>query len=39
MLFPKGDVVPLDMTIEEGIKFFVSGAITAPEKLTHKDLS
>jgi uncharacterized membrane protein len=39
MLFPKEDVIPLDMTIEEGIKFFVSGGIAAPEKLTHKDIS
>jgi len=39
MLFPKEDVVPLDMTVEEGIKFFVSGGIAAPEKLTHKDIS
>ena len=36
MLFPKEDVVPLDMTVEEGIKFFVSGGIAAPEKLTRK---
>jgi uncharacterized membrane protein len=39
MLFPKEDVVPLDMTIEEGIKFFVSGGIAAPEKLAHKNIS
>jgi uncharacterized membrane protein len=39
MLFPKGEVVPVDMTIEEGIKFFVSGGIASPEKLTHKDIS
>jgi uncharacterized membrane protein len=39
MLFPKGEVFPVDMTIEEGIKFFVSGGIAAPEKLTHKDIS
>jgi uncharacterized membrane protein len=39
MLFPKEDVVLLNMTVEQGIKFFVSGAITAPDKLTHKDSS
>ena len=38
MLFPKEDVVPLDMTIEEGIKFFVSGGIAAPEKLACKEI-
>ena len=38
MLFPKEDVVPLDMTVEEGIKFFVSGGIAAPEKIAHKDI-
>lgn len=39
MLFPKEDIVPLDMTIEEGIKFFVSGGIASPERLNRKDLS
>jgi uncharacterized membrane protein len=39
MLFPKGEVFPLDMTIEEGIKFFVSGGIASPERLNRKDLS
>jgi uncharacterized membrane protein len=38
MLFPKEDVVPLDMTVEEGIKFFVSGGIAAPDRITHKEL-
>ncbi|KPL03476.1 MAG: hypothetical protein AMJ73_06935 [candidate division Zixibacteria bacterium SM1_73] len=39
MLFAKEDVVPLEMTIEEGIKFFVSGAIASPDKLNCKDIS
>jgi uncharacterized membrane protein len=39
MLFPKGEVFPLDMTIEEGIKFFVSGGIASPERLNRRDLS
>jgi uncharacterized membrane protein len=38
MLFHKGDVVPLDMTVEQGIKFFFLGAIASPEKLTCKDI-
>lgn len=37
MLFPKEDVVPLDMTVEEGIKFFVSGGIAAQEVLPTKE--
>jgi uncharacterized membrane protein len=39
MLFPKDDVTPLDMTVEQGIEFFVSGGIVAPEKLAHKEVS
>ena len=39
MLFPKEEVVIVDMTLEEGIKFFVSGGIASPEKLTHKNIS
>jgi uncharacterized membrane protein len=39
MLFPKNDVIPLDMTVEKGIEFFVSGGIVAPEKLTYKHIS
>ena len=31
MLFRKEEVIPLEMTVEQGIKFFVSGGITAPE--------
>jgi len=31
MLFPKEEVIPLKMTVEQGIKFFVSGGIAAPE--------
>lgn len=39
MLFPKNEVIPLDMTVEQGIEFFVSGGIVAPEKLTYKHVS
>jgi uncharacterized membrane protein len=31
LLFPKEKVTPLDITVEQGIRFFVSGGITAPE--------
>ncbi len=37
MLFPKEKVTPLEMTVEQGIKFFVSGGITAPEIFCQKD--
>ena len=30
MLFAKEKVIPLEMTVEQGIKFFVSGGIAAP---------
>jgi len=31
MLFSKEKVIPLEMTVEQGIKFFVSGGIAAPD--------
>jgi len=37
MLFRKEDVVLLDMTVEEGIKFFVSGAIASPKVFPTKE--
>jgi uncharacterized membrane protein len=39
VLFPEKDVEFLDMTIEEGIKFFVSGSIISPSILTPKSLN
>ena len=33
-LFPEKDVEYLDMTIEEGIKFFVSGSIISPARIS-----
>lgn len=33
---PKSDVVPLDMSVEDGIKFVISGGIVSPEE--HKKL-
>lgn len=35
MLFAKEKVTPLEMTVEQGIKFFVSGGIAAPEKFCY----
>jgi uncharacterized membrane protein len=34
MLFPPDQVIPVDMTVEQGIKFFVSGGIASPEKFS-----
>jgi len=33
ILFPENEVIHLNMTIEEGVKFFVSGSIISPEHL------
>ncbi len=38
MLFPPGEVIFLDMTVEQGIKFFVSGGIASPERFSLKSL-
>jgi len=37
ILVPESEIVQLDMTIEEGIKFFVSGSIISPELLKPKE--
>lgn len=39
ILFPKEEVVHLSMTIEEGIKFFVSGSIISPSVLTERPMA
>jgi uncharacterized membrane protein len=39
MLFRKEEVTPLEMSVEEGIRFFVSGGIASPEKFKLKHLS
>jgi len=36
VLFPEDEVIHLKMTIEEGVKFFVSGSIISPEYLYAK---
>ena len=36
-LFPPDQVTPLDLSIEEGIKYFVSGGIASPKKLIPKE--
>jgi uncharacterized membrane protein len=36
VLFPESEVVHLDMTIEEGVKFFVSGSIISPSRFAAK---
>ena len=37
LLYPKKEIIPLDLSIEEGIKFFVSGGIASPKKLIPKE--
>jgi uncharacterized membrane protein len=34
ILIPAGEALILDMTVEQGIKFFVSGSVSAPEDIT-----
>jgi uncharacterized membrane protein len=34
ILFPKEEVIFLDLSVEEGVKFVVSGGIASPEKLS-----
>ena len=36
-LFPKDDVIVLDLSVEDCIKFFVSGGIASPKKLIPKE--
>jgi uncharacterized membrane protein len=38
MLFAKEKVTPLEMTVEQGIKFFVSGGIAAPDMFCHSKI-
>lgn len=38
LLFRKEEVIPLEITIEDGIKFFVSGGIASPEIFSQKDV-
>jgi uncharacterized membrane protein len=35
-MVPEADLFPLDMTIEEGIKFVVSGGVASPGTLKQK---
>jgi uncharacterized membrane protein len=37
LLFRKEEVMPLDMSVEDGVKFFVSGGIASPEMFSAKD--
>jgi uncharacterized membrane protein len=38
LLFRKEEVIPLDITVEDGIKFFVSGGIASPEMFSQKTM-
>lgn len=37
LLFKEEEVIPLEISVEEGIKFFVSGGITSPDKFNLKE--
>lgn len=36
ILLPPDEIIPLEMTVEEGIKFLVSGGVASPEMLKRK---
>jgi len=36
VVVPYEDVMPVDMTIEEGVKFFVSGGVVSPDFIKHR---
>jgi uncharacterized membrane protein len=38
LTFSREEVIPLDMSVEDGIKFFVSGGIASPEMFSQKDV-
>lgn len=38
ILFEKEEIYPINMTVEEGVKFLVSGGVASPEILKHKNL-
>lgn len=38
LLFRREEVIPLEMSVEEGVKFFVSGGIASPEIFRQKDV-
>jgi uncharacterized membrane protein len=38
LLFRREEVITLDMSVEEGVKFFVSGGIASPEMFKQKDV-
>jgi uncharacterized membrane protein len=39
LLFRREEVITLDMSVEEGVKFFVSGGIASPEMFREKDVN
>lgn len=38
LTFSREEVIPMDMSVEDGIKFFVSGGIASPEMFGQKDV-
>ena len=39
IMLPAEEAIPIDMTIEEGVKFLVSGGVASPELITHRRLT
>jgi uncharacterized membrane protein len=39
LLFHKDEIIPLEMTVEDGVKFFVSGGIASPPMFSQKHAS
>jgi uncharacterized membrane protein len=38
LLFKREEVIPLEISVEQGIEFFVSGGIASPEKFPVKEI-
>jgi uncharacterized membrane protein len=36
LLFRKDEIIPLDMSVEDGVKFFVSGGIASPQMFSQR---
>lgn len=38
LLFRREEIIPLDMSVEDGVKFFVSGGIASPQMFSQKSV-
>ncbi len=37
IIVPRRDVIPLNISIEDGLKMVISGGVVIPEELSHPD--